>query len=154
MTATAASTTAEGAGGWAIDASVTMPWFFHDEATPFTEELLDAIGAQPLWAPALFVLECSNVLQSAQRRGRIDPDRRAQIAGELASLPVRVDHQPLAFSTLDRLAAAHAPGTAGTHWRARSGLRDARSTTAATSTPTALRSWINCAASSTTWRRC
>ena len=32
--------------GWVIDASVTMPWFFPDEATPFTEALLDALGTQ------------------------------------------------------------------------------------------------------------
>ena len=31
--------------GWVIDASVTMPWFFADEATPYTENLLDAVGA-------------------------------------------------------------------------------------------------------------
>ena len=93
--------------GWVIDASVTMPWFFPDEATAFTEGLLDALGAQPLWAPALWVLECTNVLQSAQRRRRIDADRRAQIAGELGELPVRVDHEPLDFVALDRLAATH-----------------------------------------------
>lgn len=93
--------------GWVIDASVTLPWFFPDEATPFTEGLLDALGAQPLWAPALWVLECTNVLQSAQRRRRIDANRRAQIAGELGQLPVRVDHEPLDFMTIDRLAAAH-----------------------------------------------
>ena len=63
--------------------------------------------AQPLWAPALWVLECTNVLQSAQRRRRIDANRRAQIAGELGQLPVRVDHEPLDFMTIDRLAAAH-----------------------------------------------
>ena len=44
------------ASGWVIDASVTMPWFFADEATPFTEGLLDTLGAQVLWAPALWVL--------------------------------------------------------------------------------------------------
>jgi predicted nucleic acid-binding protein len=93
--------------GWVIDASVTLPWFFPDEATPFTEGLLDALGMQPLWAPALWVLECTNVLQSAQRRRRIDANRRAQIASELDQLPVRVDHQPLDFMTIDRLAAAH-----------------------------------------------
>lgn len=93
--------------GWVIDASVTLPWFFPDEATPFTEGLLDALGTQPLWAPALWVLECTNVLQSAQRRRRIDANRRAQIAGELGQLPVRVDHEPLDFMTIDRLAAAH-----------------------------------------------
>jgi predicted nucleic acid-binding protein len=57
--------------GCVIDASVTMPWFFPDEATPFTEGLLDALGAQVFWAPTLWVLECTNVLQSAQRRKRI-----------------------------------------------------------------------------------
>ena len=93
--------------GWVIDASVTMPWFFPDEATPFTVSLLDGLGAQPLWAPALWVLECANVLQSAQRRRRIGADRRAQIAGELGELAVRVDPEVVDFVSLDRLAATH-----------------------------------------------
>lgn len=84
-----------------------MPWFFPDEATPFTEGLLDQLGEQPLWAPALWVLECSTVLQSAQRRGRVPASRRAEIAGELGELPVRVDHEPLDFVAIDRLAASH-----------------------------------------------
>ena len=94
--------------GWVIDASVTMPWFFPDEATPFTEGLLDALGTQPVWAPALWVLECINVLQSAQRRRRIEAARRAQIASELGALAVRIDHEPIDFVALDRLAATHA----------------------------------------------
>lgn len=93
--------------GWVIDASVTLPWFFPDEATPFTEGLLDALGAQPLWAPTLWVLECTNVLQSAQRRRRIDAQRRAEIASELSALPVRIDSEIPDFVSLDRLAAAH-----------------------------------------------
>ena len=93
--------------GWVIDASVTLPWFFPDEATPFTEGLPDALGTQPLWVPAVWVLECTNVLQSAQRRRHIDANRRAQIASELGQLPVRVDHESLDFMTIDRLAAAH-----------------------------------------------
>ena len=93
--------------GWAIDASVTMPWFFPDEATPFTEGLLDALGAQALWAPTLWVLECTNVLQSAQRRRRIDASRRADIASQLGELPVRLDLETPSFASLDRLAATH-----------------------------------------------
>ena len=93
--------------GWVIDASVTMPWFFPDEATPFTEGLLDALGTRDLWAPALWVLECTNVLQSAQRRRRIDANRRAEIAAELSELPVRLDPQAPDFVHLDRLAATH-----------------------------------------------
>jgi predicted nucleic acid-binding protein len=99
--------TAPTASGWVIDASVTMPWFFPDEATPFTESLLDSLGAQPIWAPALWVLECTNVLQSAQRRRRISAERRVQIADELAQLPVRTDPQVHEFVALDRLAASH-----------------------------------------------
>lgn len=93
--------------GWVIDASVTMPWFFPDEATPFTEGLLDSLGAQELWAPTLWVLECTNVLQSAQRRRRINANRRAEIAGELSDLPVRLDPQTPGFVSLDRLASTH-----------------------------------------------
>lgn len=93
--------------GWVIDASVTLPWFFADEATPFTEGLLDALGEQVLWAPTLWVLECTNVLHSAQRRRRIDASRRAEIAGELAELPVRLDPEVPDFVSLDRLAAGH-----------------------------------------------
>jgi predicted nucleic acid-binding protein len=93
--------------GWVLDASVTMPWFFSDEATAFTEMLLDRLSEQPVWAPALWVLECTNVLQSAQRRRRIDTSRRAEIAGELRDLPVSLDLQTPDFVQLDRLAAAH-----------------------------------------------
>ena len=93
--------------GWVIDASVTMPWFFAEEATPFTEGLLDTLGAQVLWAPTLWVLECTNVLQSAQRRRRIDAQRRAEIASELSALAVRLDPEIPNFVSLDRLAAAH-----------------------------------------------
>lgn len=95
------------ANGWALDASVTLPWFFPDEASPFTEGLLDALGVQPIWVPALWVLECTNVLHSAQRRGRIDADRRTEIVGQLGAMPVRIDHEPLMFATIDRLAAVH-----------------------------------------------
>jgi predicted nucleic acid-binding protein len=94
--------------GWVIDASVTMPWFFPDEATTFTEDLLDAMAAQPIWAPTLWVLECTNVLQSAQRRGRLDAERRMQIAAELGALPVRLDHETPDFTTIDHLASSHA----------------------------------------------
>ena len=93
--------------GWVIDASATMPWFLPDEATPFTEGLLDALGAQAIWVPTLWVFECANVLQSAQRRRRIAPPRRAEIASQLGALPVRVDMVIPDFETLDRLAATH-----------------------------------------------
>ena len=53
------------------------------------------------------MLECTNVLQSAQRRRRIEASRRAQIAAELSELPVRVDPETPDFVSLDRLASTH-----------------------------------------------
>lgn len=96
------------APGLVLDASVTMAWFFPDEATPFTERLLDSLGTQAVWVPALWTVECANVLQSAARRGRIRPERRVEIALELEELPVTVDPEWPAIVQLDQLAADHA----------------------------------------------
>jgi len=96
--------------GRGIDASVKVPWVFADEATPFTKDLLDTLGEQVMWAPTLWVFECANVLQSAQPRRRIDAHRRAEIASELSTLPVRLDSEIPNFVNLDRLAAAHGLG--------------------------------------------
>lgn len=90
-----------------------MPWFFSDEATPFTEALLDAMGAHKPWVPPRWVLECTNVLQSARRRRRIGASRRAQIAAELSELPVRVDPETPGFASLDRLASTHGLSACG-----------------------------------------
>ena len=95
------------APGIVLDASVTMAWFFPDEATGFTEALLESLGTRQVWVPALWVAECANVLQSAARRGRLLPGRRVEIAQELAELPVTVDAELPSVVPLDRLAATH-----------------------------------------------
>lgn len=65
------------------------------------------------WAPGCYghphvgCFECTNVLQSAQRRRRIDANRRADIASELSELPVRLGAQTPDFVNLDRLASTH-----------------------------------------------
>jgi hypothetical protein len=44
--------------GWVVGASVTMPWFVADEATPITEGLRDAPGQQALRASTRLALKC------------------------------------------------------------------------------------------------
>ncbi len=107
MSAAAREPAAVFAPGLVLDASVTMAWFFPDEATGFTEALLESLGTRPVWVPALWVAECANVLQSAARRGRLPPGRRVEIAQELAELPVTVDAEIPSVVPLDRLAATH-----------------------------------------------
>ncbi len=55
-----------------LDASLTLAWYFEDEATPAAEEVLDAVAEQGAIVPPLWRLEVANAFQSGVRRGRID----------------------------------------------------------------------------------
>ena len=74
-----------------IDASLTMTWYFEDEATSATEQVLDAVARIGAVAPPLWRLEVVNAFQSAIRRKRIDVAYRDASMADLARLPVAVD---------------------------------------------------------------
>jgi len=55
-----------------VDASATLPWCFEDEATAWTEHLLDRLGeGEQVSAPAHWPIEVSNALLMAVRKKRI-----------------------------------------------------------------------------------
>ena len=74
-----------------IDASLTLAWYFEDEATPATDELLDRLASNGAVVPALWRLEVGNALQMAIRRKRIDATFRDAALAELSAMPVSVD---------------------------------------------------------------
>lgn len=74
-----------------IDASLTLAWYFEDEATPAAEEVLDAVAEQGAVVPPLWRLEVANAFQSGIRRGRIDAAYRDASLGDLALLPITID---------------------------------------------------------------
>lgn len=76
---------------FALDCSVTVPWYVEDEQTPFTESLLQQIEVQEYWVPALWRLEFSNALLIAERRMRIPRERRLEILRQAESLGLKVD---------------------------------------------------------------
>ena len=90
-----------------VDASVTAAWFLPDEATPATEAALQATAVQDVWVPALWLLEMSNLLLSAQRRKRISAEKRRELAAAAAALRIKVDREPVTITTLDEIAARH-----------------------------------------------
>ena len=53
-----------------LDASLALAWYFHDEATPVTDAILDRVAETGAVVPALWRLELANGLQTAVRRGR------------------------------------------------------------------------------------
>ena len=74
-----------------LDASVTFPWLFEDEASPEADGLLDLVTEHGAVVPSLWYLECANGLAMAERRGRIDGEGIARAIGLLHRLPLEVD---------------------------------------------------------------
>ena len=89
-----------------IDASLTMAWYFDDESTPATDELLDRVAGVGAIVPALWKLEVANAFQSAIRRQRIDAPYRDASLNELSMFPITIDADTnsYAWSTTLRLA--------------------------------------------------
>lgn len=74
------------------DASVTLPWCFDDEATAWTDSLLDRLlRGDRIVVPAHWPTEVSNGLLMGLRRKRIQPGRPEQFWDDLAALPIDVE---------------------------------------------------------------
>jgi len=76
-----------------LDSSVAITWCFDDERSAATDALLERVVASGACAPSLWPLEVLNVLAMAERRDRIDADRRLRLAGFLHDLPVAIDDE-------------------------------------------------------------
>ncbi len=92
-----------------VDASVSAAWFLPDEATPYTEAVLQATaeGEGEVWVPALWLLEVGNLMLSALRRRRITAAKRQELVVHAQALRLHIDREPVAMTTLDGLAARH-----------------------------------------------
>ena len=74
-----------------LDRSVTLSWCFEDERLEATDALLTQVVESGAGAPSLWSLEILNALSMAERRRRIDADRRQRLCGFLHDLPVNID---------------------------------------------------------------
>ena len=78
--------------GFIPDVSVTLPWRFEDEATPWTESLLERIKeGEGAVVPAHWPLEVLNALLIAQRRARVTAEQIREFLEDLAVLPIRIE---------------------------------------------------------------
>ena len=74
-----------------LDSSVSLTWCFEDERTDATDALMARVVESGAAAPSLWPLEVLNALAMAERRSRIDTNRRRRLAGFLRDLPVAID---------------------------------------------------------------
>jgi predicted nucleic acid-binding protein len=74
-----------------VDSSVALSWCFEDERTPATAALLQRVGETGAVAPQRWPLEALNGLMMAERRNRLDTERRRRFARLLRDLPITLD---------------------------------------------------------------
>jgi len=92
-----------------IDCSVTMPWCFEAETTPYTEAVLEAVAKHAAAAPALWALEVANVLATSIRKKALTEKKVAKFRELLSRLPVRLEShtQERALGAVLELAGKH-----------------------------------------------
>ena len=72
-----------------LDNSLTMAWYFEDEATPFADEVLDGLTLDSeAVVPPLWALEVTNVLLVGERRGRTTTMEEQEFLELLQRLPI------------------------------------------------------------------
>ena len=74
-----------------LDSSVTLSWCFEDERLEATDALPKQVVESGAEAPSRWPLEFLSALSMAERRRRIDADRRQRLCGFLYDLPVNID---------------------------------------------------------------
>jgi predicted nucleic acid-binding protein len=76
------------------DASVTIPWCARDEASPWTDALLDRLrtGDKAL-VPPLWVYEVTNTVLHLKHRNRITAEEMLRFLDDLRALPIEVDSE-------------------------------------------------------------
>ena len=76
-----------------IDASLTLSWFFRDEQTPTSMNLLAQTAEAGAVVPSLWRLEVANGFLMSVKRGRISPAYRDASLAILHRLPIEVDSE-------------------------------------------------------------
>ena len=75
-----------------VDASATLAWCFEDEATAWTDGLLERLrSGDRILVPAHWPTEISHGMLVALRRKRIQPGRPQLFWDELSILPIEVE---------------------------------------------------------------
>ena len=79
-----------------VDASVTMSWCFEDEATSYTESVLERLHDSSATVPTIWPLEVANILLLGERRGRIPRAKTERFVRVLRELQISVEGSPSA----------------------------------------------------------
>jgi predicted nucleic acid-binding protein len=77
---------------------MTMAWCFEDEATPYSESILESLNDGEAFVPPIWSLEVANVLLVGEKKKRLLPAQSLRFVELLRGLPITLeaDVRPLA----------------------------------------------------------
>jgi predicted nucleic acid-binding protein len=91
------------AGEFILDCSVTLAWYFKDEADAYARAVRRSLGSVAAVVPGLWPLEVANILVLGERCQRSTEAEASKWLGYLRMLPIRVDDQTAARAWSDIL---------------------------------------------------
>jgi predicted nucleic acid-binding protein len=78
--------------GFVLDASVTLSWLFEDQATAYTDSVLDRLAnGEEALTSAIWPFEVANALVVAEGRKLIKSAQSVAFVEELGQFPVRIE---------------------------------------------------------------
>jgi len=86
-----------------LDCSVTMAWYFKDEANAYAKAVRRALSGARAVVPALWPLEVANILVLGERRQRSTEAEASKWLKYLQMLPIRIDDETSARAWSDTL---------------------------------------------------
>jgi predicted nucleic acid-binding protein len=86
-----------------LDCSVTLAWYFKDEANDYANSVRKSLSRAAAVVPALWPLEVANILVLGERRQRSSEAEASKWLRYLQMLPIRVDEETAARAWSDIL---------------------------------------------------
>ena len=87
-----------------LDNSIVCGWFLENQATPYSDAIIERLRDDRAAVPALWELEFTNVLRTAGLRQRMTAQAAQRVIAQIVSLPIDVDRQPVPASEILGLA--------------------------------------------------
>lgn len=87
-----------------LDNSVACGWFLDNQATAYSDAVIERLQDERAAVPALWELEFTNVLRTACLRQRLTAAAAQVVIARIVSLPIDVDRQSVAPRELLALA--------------------------------------------------
>lgn len=91
-----------------LDCSMTVAWFFEDEANSYAQAVEDSFATAAAVVPAHWPLEVANALLVGERRKRTSEAKATTFLGLLQSLPIAVDDETALHAWQESLGLARA----------------------------------------------